>query len=336
MRQFSTDEEIREYIEKSIDGIELLDECRLYKAEQLQLTEEVMRIRNSTEWIIRINKVIHNLTYAIIKSYEYAKLMKSPLEETQNSQMYSFYLEDAVYRDIVLWDLLRQFLNEFYECGYDVDDQTNIFSFLNQSIVKQKIGDANARRLKNYLNSAEHREVRMRLRNQFTHSLDDTSSYIFHRVNNGKMQADLSNVFPKHPYENIVFILDDIHKFMNFAKIYVGKVEKYLTNKIMMVTIECNLKCGKVSEDVEHWSIDALHEKAEQILSPCNNPCNYAIEYEGYYVCKPVSVNYCRINETDQKYRGKIDVHMDYTEMKQKFCHTEEMGLKPNTEIIDD
>ena len=84
-----------------------------------------------------------SLTYAIIKSYEYAKLMISPLEETENSQMYSFYLEDAVYRDIVLWDLLRQFLNEFYECDYGVDDETNIFSFLSQSIVKQKIGNAN-------------------------------------------------------------------------------------------------------------------------------------------------------------------------------------------------
>ena len=281
MRQFSTDEEIREYIEKSIDGIELLNECRLYREEQLQITEDVMRIRNSTEWLIRINKVIHNLTYAIIKSYEYAKLMISPLEETENSQMYSFYLEDAVYRDIVLWDLLRQFLNEFYECGYGVDDETNIFSFLSQSIVKQKIGNANVRKLKNYLNSIEHKEVRIRLRNHFTHSLDDTSSYIFHRVNNGKMQADLGNVFPKHPYENIVFILDDIHKFIEFAKIYVGKVENFLIKKIMMVTIECNLKCEKVSEDAQHWSISVLHEKAEQILSPCNNPCNYAIEYEG-------------------------------------------------------
>ena len=324
MRQFSTDEEIREYIEKNIDGIELLNECRLYREEQLQITEDVMRIRNSTEWLIRINKVIHNLTYAIIKSYEYAKLMISPLEETENSQMYSFYLEDAVYRDIVLWDLLRQFLNEFYECGYGVDDETNIFSFLSQSIVKQKIGNANARRLKNYLNSIEHKEVRIRLRNHFTHSLDDTSSYIFHRVNNGKMQADLGNVFPKHPYENIVFILDDIHKFIEFAKIYVGKVENFLTKKVMMVTIECNLKCGKVLEDAEHWSISVLHEKAEQILSPCNNPCHYAIEYEGCYVCKPVSVNYCRINETDKKYKGKIEVHMDYTEMKQNFVTGEE------------
>lgn len=324
MRQFSTDEEIREYIEKSIDGIELLNECRLYREEQLQITEDVMRIRNSTEWLIRINKVIHNLTYAIIKSYEYAKLMISPLEETENSQIYSFYLEDAVYRDIVLWDLLRQFLNEFYECGYGVDDEINIFSFLSQSIVKQKIGNANARRLKNYLNSIEHKEVRIRLRNHFTHSLDDTSSYIFHRVNNGKMQADLGNVFPKHPYENIVFILDDIHKFIEFAKIYVGKVENFLTKKVMMVTIECNLKCGKVSEDAEHWSISVLHERAERILSPCNNPCNYAIEYEGSYVCKPVSVNYCRINETDKKYKGKIEVHMDYTEMKQNFVTREE------------
>lgn len=46
MKQFETDKEIREYIEKGIDAIELLNECRLYKEEQLQITEEVMRIRN--------------------------------------------------------------------------------------------------------------------------------------------------------------------------------------------------------------------------------------------------------------------------------------------------
>ena len=58
MQTFNTDKEIKEYIEKNIDSIKLLDECRLYKEEQLQITEEVMRIRNSIEWIIRINKVI--------------------------------------------------------------------------------------------------------------------------------------------------------------------------------------------------------------------------------------------------------------------------------------
>lgn len=44
----------------------------------------------------------------------------------------------------------------------------------------------------------------------------------------------------------------------------------------------------------------------------------------GGYVCKPVSVNYCRINETDKKYKGKIEVHMDYTKMKQNFVTREE------------
>ena len=49
MQIFNTDKEIKEYIEKNIDSIKLLDECRLYKEEQLQITEEVMRIRNSIE-----------------------------------------------------------------------------------------------------------------------------------------------------------------------------------------------------------------------------------------------------------------------------------------------
>jgi hypothetical protein len=221
-------------------------------------------------------------------------------------------LEDAVYRDIVLWDLLRQFLNEFYNCGYGVDDEINIFSFLGREDVKNKIGNANARKLKRYLNCAEHKKVRHKLRNQFTHSLDNTSSYIFHRVNSGKMQADLSKMFPKHPYENIVLVLDDIQKYLEFAKSYVGKLEKFLINNIMMVTLECNLKCGKVSEDLEHWNIGVVHEKAEQILNPCDSPCDYAIEHEENYVCKPVSVCYCRINEKDKKYKGKIELHMSY------------------------
>lgn len=319
MQTFNTDKEIKEYIEKNIDAIGLLDECRLYKEEQLQITEEVIRIRNSIEWIIRINKVIHNFTYAIRKSYEYAQLMESPLEETKNSQMYSFYLEDAVYRDIVLWDLLRQLLNEFFECGFAVDDEISIFSFLSKADVIRKIGNTNVRKLKSYLKCAEHIEVRTKLRNQFTHSLDRTSSYIFHRVNDGKMQADLSNMFPTHPYENIVLVLDDIQKYFHFAKKYIGKIEKFLINHIMIVTLECNLKCGKVSEDMGHWNIGAVHEKAEQILNPCGNPCDYAIEYEGSFVCKPLSVNYCRINEKDKKYKGKIELHMNYAEMKRNY-----------------
>lgn len=320
MQQFNSDEEIREYIEKSIDAIELLEECRLYKEEQYQITEQVMKARNTTEWVIRINKVIENFTYAIIKSYEYAKLMRWPLEQTENSKMYSYYLEDAVYRDIVLWDLLRQFLNEFFECGYAMEDEMSIFSFLNKPDVRKKIGNSNVKKLKKYLKSSGHQEVRTRLRNHFTHSLDNTSSYLFHRVNDkGLLQVDMSNVLPKHPYENIVYVLDDMQKYLSFAKLYIEMLERNLIENIMMVQIECTMKCGKTQKDTEPWSISILKETAEQILVPCLNPCNYAIEFHEQMACKPVSVKYCRINEIDEKYQGKIDLQMGYKEMKEKF-----------------
>lgn len=182
VRQFNSDKEIKEYIEKGIGSINILDECRLYREEQLQITEDVMRARNSTEWIIRINKVINNCTYAMAKSYEYAMKMNWPLEETKNSQMYAYYLEDAVYRDIVLWDLLRQFINEFFKCGYDKDREISIFSFLNDATVRRKLGNSEVKKIRKYLNSADHQEVRTKLRNQFTHSLDGTSSYLFHMI----------------------------------------------------------------------------------------------------------------------------------------------------------
>lgn len=319
MQQFNSDKEIKEYIEKSIDSIKLLDECRLYREEQLQITEEVMKARNSTEWLIRINKVIKNFIYAICKSYEYANEMDWPLEETENSQMYAYYLEDAVYRDIVLWDLLRQFINEFFQCGYDKSQEISIFSFLSNSAVRRKIGNREVRRLKKYLTCADHQEVRTKLRNQFTHSLDGTSSYIFHRTNNGKIQADMSNVYPKHPYENIVYVLDDIKKYLEFAEIYVSKLENFLIENIMLVTVKCNMKCGKAEEDTEPWSINILKEKAEQILFPCINSCEHSIEYQGHKVCKPMVVKYCRINEEDEKYKGKIELQMNYDEMKEKF-----------------
>lgn len=146
MKQFNSDNEIKDYIEKSIDSIKVLDECRLYREEQLQITEEVMRARNSIEWLIRINKVINNFIYAISRSYAYAVKMNWPLEETENSQMYAYYLEDAVYRDIVLWDLLRQFINEFFKCGYDKDREISIFSFLNDATVRRKLGNSEVKK----------------------------------------------------------------------------------------------------------------------------------------------------------------------------------------------
>lgn len=320
MRNFKSDNEIKKYIEMEIENIEYIDECRLYKEEQLQCSENVFRARNATEWLIRINKVIENFKYAITQAYQYAKAMNSPIEETINSKRYSFYIEDAVYRDIVLWELLRQFLNEFYECGYKTDDEISIFKFLNQSGVVNKIGNKNVKKLKRYLYGSTHHTVRHKLRNQFAHSLDSTSSYIFHRVSDsGIRQADLTRILPNHPYENIVFVLDDIKVFLKFMKYYSQKLDKLLIEDIMRVQFEVELKCGEKRKIEQYMSISILKEKAEQILIGCEKTCDYAISYDGEKWCKPVKIRYCRMNEVSDKYKGTIETTMSYKEMKDKY-----------------
>ena len=327
LRNFNSDKEIKNYIEKTIKNIRNIGECRLYREEQLQCTENVFRARNSTEWIIRINKVIEDFKYAIMQAYQYAKIMKSPLEETINSKRYAFYLEDAVYRDIVLWEMLRQFLNEFYECGYDTDDEINIFNFLKDANVKSKIGNQNIKKLKNYLYCNSHHMVRHELRNQFAHSLDNTSSYLFHRVSdNGLLQADMSRFLPKHPYENIVMVLDDIKSFLKFIRYYSGKLNELLIENIMMVNVEMELRCGEKRKDEEHWSISILKEKAEQILLQCDKTCDFAISYNDKMWCKPTKICYCRINEKCDEYKGVIKTKMSYEEMKEHYGYADIKG----------
>lgn len=324
MREFNTDEEIMEYIKESIEKIKCIDECRLYKEEQLQFSEEVFKLRNSTEWLIRLNRVIENITYSISKSYEYAKLMQSPMEETTNSRMYSYYLEDSVYRDIVLWDIFRQLLNEYYMCGYSQEQEVSIYKFLKNKNVKNKIGNGNVEEIRSYLNSAEHKEVREKLRNQFTHSIDSTSFYLFHRkTDKGVMEADLSNILPNHPYYNIAVVLSDICKCVEFISKYQQEIEKELIKNIMIVRVGCDTKCKKTYEDITLINIAELREASERIIVPCEEPCEYAIEVEGHMGCKPLSINYCRINEEEDKYRGKIELKMTYEEMEKQFGNNE-------------
>ena len=54
MKQFDSNKDIKEYIENSIGSIKTLNECRLYRDEQLQINDEVIRARNSTEWILSL------------------------------------------------------------------------------------------------------------------------------------------------------------------------------------------------------------------------------------------------------------------------------------------
>ena len=124
LNTFKNNKEITQYLEKQLEKIHTLNECRLFKEEQLQLSEEMLHARNCIEWIIRINQIIINIKYGLTKSLKYAEAMLWPLEETENKRLYSYYLEDCVYRNLVLWDMFGQLLNEFYKCGYSESDAT--------------------------------------------------------------------------------------------------------------------------------------------------------------------------------------------------------------------
>ena len=130
LKTFKNDAEIVRYLKSQLENIGTLNECRLFKEELLQITEEMILFRNCIEWVIRSNQVIENIKYALRTCLEFTEKMLWPLEETENKRLYSYYLEDAVYRDLVLWDMFRQLLNEFYRCGYSESDNVSIFRFL--------------------------------------------------------------------------------------------------------------------------------------------------------------------------------------------------------------
>lgn len=87
---FKNDEEIVQYLEAQLDKINTLNECRLFREEQMQLSEKILNFRNCIEWIIRSNQVITNIKYALTKCLKYAVNMASPLEETENKKLYSY------------------------------------------------------------------------------------------------------------------------------------------------------------------------------------------------------------------------------------------------------
>jgi len=315
MNEFKSDDEIIYYIEKGIEDFNNFNENRLHKEEQLQLNDEVFRIRNCIEWIIRINRLVDQLKYALRNSLEYAKKVENPMKKTKENDMYSYYLEDAVYRDIVLWDMLKQLMNEYYECGYKETDQESIFRFLKNKVTEKNVGKARTDNLLNYLNSKTHQYIRNELRNSFAHSVDGTLPYYFHKKNDaGLIQPQIDYLIPKHPYENICYIIDDI-KFLNKEiNDVVYKVQDIILNEIMIVDLKIYLECGIVVSD--KCNISFLKEMHERIGYPCNKDCTYSNDYNGSNACKPKLIKYCRIYEDNDKYKGELKPSITFEEIK--------------------
>jgi len=235
LNKFEDDEQVVKYLKEQIDNIHTLDECRLHKEEQYQTLEEVLWFRNCIEWVIRINEVIVNIKYALKKCLEFAEAILWPLEETENKRLYSYYLEDAAYRNIVLWDMFKQLLNEFYKCGYSEKSGIKIFKFLENS--ETKIGEVKVKRILEYLNSSNHQMVRNNLRHSFTHSVDPTSPYVFHRLIDGKIEPQSDYKFPNHPYENINYIIMDVIQLIEFISEVTDEMYEYRNTNIIIIAV---------------------------------------------------------------------------------------------------
>lgn len=317
LNRFKNDNEIIHYLEAQMDKISILKECRLFREEQLQLSEELLNFRNCIEWLIRSNQVILNIKYALTKCLNYSANMLSPLEESENKRLYSYYLEDAVYRDLVLWDMLRQLLNEFYKCGVSETENISIFKFLKNK--KFKIGDEKVSTILTYLKCNNHKYVRENLRNSFTHSVETTSPYIFHRKINGKIQAQMEHMLTTHPFENIKYIIMDMLKLVEFFNEIVKQMYEYRNDNFILLKIVTIMPCGKNIDDSSHWNLGILKEKFEQIIVPCEKPCDKANTYNGVCVCKPKKIHYKRIHsEQEQAYKIFVPV-MTFEEMQSAF-----------------
>lgn len=112
---FKTYKEIISYLEQKINKIEFLDECRLYREEQLSMKKGIFKFRNLIEWIIRTNSLIDDIKFSLLESLKYAKFIETPFDEHFEKKRCSYFISNAVYREIVLWDVFKNFLSIFYD-----------------------------------------------------------------------------------------------------------------------------------------------------------------------------------------------------------------------------
>jgi len=314
LNSFKTDQEIILHLNSRIDEIEFLDECRLSKKEQLhlyataaevsgeeglgdevrvQLLNTMLRIPNCIEWIIRSNGVILNIKYALVRCLEFAEKMLYPLEKTEDQRFYAYYLEDAVYRNLILWDMFKQLLNEFYGCGYSEKDNISIFKFLKEK--KPKVGKARTEKIQSHLNDSVHKMVRDTLRNSFAHSVDPTSSYVFHRTDSiGKIKPQFEYFLPEHPFDNLNFIITDTHKLIEFMTEVICEILLLNYQYVFLFDVDAVMPCGNNFKDSECWNLGVLKDRYEQLVCPCSDTCDKAHLRDGMNFCKPVEIRYDR------------------------------------------
>lgn len=317
LEDFESNDAIIAYLETQMTKICPLNECRLSKDEQLQLSDEIIHFRNCIEWIIRSNQVIVNIKYALEKCLGFGKFVQTPFEVSENKRLYSYYLEDAVYRTLVLWDMFKQLLNEYYSCGYAETENVTIFKLLKSK--QTYIGTDRTNRIINYLNKDSHKKIRNELRNSFTHAVEPTSQFVFHRELSGKIKPQINLSFLDHPFENIAAICKDIHELKAFMDDVINEMYEYRNNKLILLEVSCIMPCGKILTDPDPWNLGILKENYERIINPCDTHCANAKLNNELYVCRPTSISYRRMIEGSSNINGDLTPMLNFEEMLTKY-----------------
>lgn len=307
MDRFDNFNDFKAYVEKNVNYSMQLDEYKLYSEEQYQIinNKKVAIYQNSIEWIIRLNKVLKFINYSVTNTLKFIGDGFRIIEDSENKDMYTYYLEDSAYRLMVCWDMYKQLVNEIYEVGFDRDENYSIYKLI-KKIKRKKIWNYNKiNNIEKYINSKKHKFVRDYLRNSFAHNTDPTSIYIFHDINNnGKISTtDIKRIIPKHPGENLLNIVDDLKVFYDYAK----DVNKYILNKLenemILVQPKFKLRCG-VEFNGDIINIKDLKENAYNIAVGCSKieckSCKHLTKEGEECFCKPKEIRYTRIYEKEK------------------------------------
>lgn len=313
MCRFNNDKEVIKYISTTIKEIEYLVEHRLYKEEQILGIQNysALKVRNCLEWIIRINNTLKFLKLSLGESLKFAIKMKLPIEETEEKQWYTYHLENACYREMIIWELLKQLLNEFFDLGFDKKDDFNIFNVTKNMLSNDETQKKLSKEIFKHLKGDIHDYVRKYLRNSFTHSTDPTCINYFHEIQaNGLISPTLDMMFPDHQFEALIKICDDLKQALNFLNKVNDSIEEVVVNEVMMVQPYLELKCGKRGKIKNRLMISTLKE-ISLINFTCGfdecSTCKYKIIDDKEEYCYAKKIIYCRIYEIEKEFELQLN-----------------------------
>lgn len=258
-------------------------------------------------------KLIRHYKYCLIGAIEFAQEIKIPTEETDNKDNYSFHLENAVYRQLVLWDMYAKLLNETYALGLKRNELSiwDVIKSMRNS--QEPYQRRSSKELKKYCNGVFHKYVRNYLRNTFAHNGDPHGKLIFHYYDdNGMLKPDDGFILPDHPIKELRYVIIDfikLHKFLNKIN---EQIKKIMLEKTILIEYYFETLCGRKITDGIHIPVTILQEIDEiweisDTDGECEE-CRLLSKNDNLKYCKPVKFVYHRINEPE----GTISIIMKF------------------------